>query len=81
MPWRLKWYTTTVFWFSDSGLCMINDWSKGHFLGVKEESYSLSMVARARRASEVLCRTVNDEAYLSIKELLYASQTLLPVDT
>ena len=38
------------------------------------------MVVRGR-AHEVLGHMVNDEAYLSIKELLYARQALLPIDT
>ena len=38
------------------------------------------MVERGR-AREVLGRTVNDEAYLSVKELLYARQELLPINT
>ena len=33
------------------------------------------------RAREVLGHTVNDEAYLSVKELLYARQELLPINT
>jgi hypothetical protein len=40
----------------------------------------LSMGARVEREHEVLGRSLSDEAYLSVKELLYTRQALLPVD-
>ena len=46
----------------------------------KKRSYRLSIAARAGREHEVVGRTVSNEAYLSVKELLYARQALLPVD-
>jgi hypothetical protein len=54
--------------------------SKASLLSVEKGSYRLSMGARAGREREVLGRSVRDEAYLSVKELLYTRQALLPVD-
>jgi hypothetical protein len=38
------------------------------------------MEAQGEREHEVLGRSVRDEAYLSVKELLYTRQALLSVD-
>jgi len=71
--WHSRLYTTTIFLFSDSDLCEVC----GHLF--KHQSLVIVQAICGASGVRMEPKKENDVTYVTIKELLYTRQALLPV--